>query len=667
MQTTSSSFRAIAVPAARRWRATGAAVALGAAVFLLFEATKSSIFPRLTIWESHSITIVFGALIAGAAAWMAMRRQEAMLLTLASEEGRRQNLELRQRALVESEARYRQLVEQSPEAIAVHQNGRVLYVNAAGAALIGADSHIELAERRTSDFVHPDDLRRVRQHLDQTASRVQYRLVRDDGEIREVDAASVAITYENAAAIQTVFRDITERRALEARLLHEVLHDALTGLANRTLFRDRLEHALAIARRDAGHRIAICFLDLDDFKAVNDSLGHEAGDALLRTIGDRLREATRETDTVARFGGDEFAVLLDRLNDDAAAMHIVNRMMSALSHPIIIGSRTITISASIGIAFAEPVDEVETLLRKADVAMYDAKDAGKARYAVFAPAMYDAIVERLHLESSLRAAVTDPDAAGMYLVYQPIVDLHSGAARGLEALLRWTLAGRGNIAPLAFVPVAEQTGAIVPLGYWILEKACRQLASWRVQWWREKRSLDFLPTLSVNISGRQLAEEDFVDRVREILKRTDVPPSCLTLEITESVIMRRTDESLTTLSALKELGLQLAIDDFGTGYSSLSYLQRFPVDVLKIDRAFVEAVAEGGSDAALARTIVTLGDTLGLRTVAEGVESAAQRIALARMGCHLGQGYLFSPPLPADQIAPWLLARSTVEVIQEAV
>jgi EAL domain-containing protein (putative c-di-GMP-specific phosphodiesterase class I) len=327
----------------------------------------------------------------------------------------------------------------------------------------------------------------------------------------------------------------------------------------------------------------------------------------------------------------------------------------------------VSISASIGVAFAEPTDDVDALLRKADVAMYESKEGGKARHAVFEPAMYDAIIERLQLESALRSATADPHAAGMYLVYQPIVDLHGGEVRGLEALLRWRHAERGDITPLTFIPVAEQTGAIVALGYWILETACRQLSAWRVQWWRERRSPEALPILSVNISGRQLAETGFVDRVESILKRTGVPATALTLEITESVIMRRTEESLATLSQLKALGLRLAIDDFGTGYSSLSYLQRFPVDVLKIDRAFVEGVADGGSDAALARTIVTLGKTLGLRTVAEGVEKAAQHVALAQMGCQLGQGYLFSRPLGADDLVSWLKTQPHTGVRLEAV
>lgn len=658
MQRATPSFRAFAVPAAKRWRATGFAVLLGAVVFFVFEATKELFVQgRLSPWESHTITIVFGALIAGAAAWMTLRRQESVLQTLAAEAALREGLESRQRALEESEARYRQLVEQSPEAIAVHSRGEVLYVNAAGVELIGALGSSALEGRQTIDFIHPEDRHRVQQRQSATTSRTQYRLLRLDGALREVDAASVAITYEGSPAVQTVFRDITERKALEARLLHEAFHDALTGLANRSLFRDRLEHALALALRAADSHTAICFLDLDDFKGVNDSLGHEAGDALLRAVGERLREATRTTDTVARFGGDEFAVLIERLATASEALGIVKRINRALRRPLTIDGRILTVSASIGVAFAEVGDDVDTLLRKADVAMYEAKEAGKARHAVFEPAMYDAIVERLYLESALRTAATDPSAAGMYLVYQPIVDLHTGEVHGLEALTRWRHAERGDLSPMTFIPVAEQTGAIVALGYWILETACRQLSAWRVQWWRERRMPETLPLLSVNISGRQLSERDFVERVRDILHRTGIPASCLTLEITESVIMRRTEESLATLSQLKALGLRLAIDDFGTGYSSLSYLQRFPVDVLKIDRAFVEGVADGGSDAVLARTIVTLGKSLGLRTVAEGVERPSQHQAVRDMGCDLGQGYLFSPPLGGDVFVAWMLAR----------
>ena len=654
----SSSFRAIVIPAARRAQATLMAFVCGALVFFIFEASKSAVFPQLTIWESHSITIVFGAFIAAGAAFIAMQRQAAMVGTLAAEEAIRERLESRQRALLESESRYRLLVETSPEAIAVHRGGFLVYVNTAGASLIGATSTDVLVGRRTADFVHRDDLAAVLRRVHADASRSQYRLIRLDGEIREVDAASVGIPYEGTAAIQTVFRDVTQRKQLEARLIHDAFHDALTGLPNRSLFRDRLEHAVAIRQLQPDLRLVVMFLDLDDFKSVNDSFGHETGDQLLRVVAKRIREEIRTADTVARFGGDEFAILMEQVATTAEVMSIVDRIKMSLQRPLLLEGRVVSVSASVGVTFAESGEDVDTLLRNADVAMYEAKDAGKARHAVFKPAMYTAIVERLQLESDVRAAAAAPEESGLFLVYQPIVDLRTGTLRSVEALLRWQHVTRGLIAPTEFVPVAEHTGAIIPLGNWVLETACRQLVAWRTLWWSERWDPATMPSVAVNISGKQLHEDDFVTTVADILARTNAPADCITLEITESVIMRDTESSLRTLNALKALGVRLAIDDFGTGYSSLSYLQRFPVDILKIDRAFVEGVSRGGSDAALARTIITLGQTLGLQTVAEGVEDEAQRVELERIGCVLAQGYLFSRPKPADELTVWIRSRT---------
>jgi len=440
--------------------------------------------------------------------------------------------------------------------------------------------------------------------------------------------------------------------------VHDAFHDPLTGLPNRTLFRDRVDHALArLVRTSNRTGVTVLFLDLDNFKTVNDTLGHVAGDRMLVAVSDRLRNATRSYDTVARLGGDEFAILLEELLGDSEALSAVERIREALRVPVRLDGRDIVITASIGVAHALPTDAADDLLRNADVAMYEAKEAGKSRHAVFEPSMYEAIVERLALEGDLRDASVDPAAAGFALVYQPIVELGSGAVRGMEALLRWSHPTRGRLAPDLFIPLAEQTGAIVYLGAWVLRQACEQLESWRRTWLEAGLPVDTLPSVTVNISGRQLLEDGFVDEVADAIRLTLAAPRRITLEITETVIMQDTERTLSMLTRLQALGVRLAIDDFGTGYSSLSYLQKFPVDILKIDRAFVDGVARGDAEAALARTIIALGQTLGLRTVAEGVEDVAQRDQLRRLGCQLGQGYLFAKPMLPVDATEWILAR----------
>ena len=653
-----STFRAIVIPAARQaW--TTALVFIGvAAVIFTCKAIKSVFFPKLTVWETHIATILVGSGIAAGAAFLVLRRQAAMLSRLATKAALLARLESRQRVLQESETRYRLLVDNSPEAIAVHRDGQLLFVNAAGASLMGVATGDTLVGRRTVDFIHRDDLSLMRPRAGPGASRRQYRLMRVDGDIREVDAASVEIPYEGKPATQTVFRDVTERKQLEAMLMHEVMHDALTGLPNRMLFRDRLEHAMAVWMRHPALSVVVMFLDLDDFKAVNDRLGHEAGDQLLQIVAERIREELRAADTVARLGGDEFAILMEQVAAPGEVLSIVKRINGSLRRPILLDGRIMSVSASVGIAFAEIGEDVDTLVRNADVAMYEAKAAGKARHAVFEPAMHTEIVQRLQLESDLLAAAASPEASGLFLTYQPIVDLRTGDMRGVEALVRWQHPTRGLIAPTVFIPVAERTGAIIPLGAWVLETACRQLVTWRTLWWTERGDPAHMPSVSVNISGKQLQESDFVATVADILARTNAPADCITLEITESVVMCDTDSSLQSLRALKALGVRLAIDDFGTGYSSLSYLHRFPVDVLKIDRAFVEGISRGGADAALARTILTIGQTLGLETVAEGVETEPERVHLLQLGCVLAQGYLFERPKPADEVTAWIRRRA---------
>ncbi len=640
----------------RRGRATLRAF-LAAAVWMFFyEAMKQALLPGLSPWESHGITIAVSACSAAIVTYIAIVQQSATLRTLAEERALRERLEMLQSSHAVSEARYRELIEASSEAILVHRDGVILYANTAAAAMVDVTEGSELIGKPMTEVVTFGD---AAWSLSRQASTTQeYPLHRSDGAQMEVEFASVEIPYESALAVQTVLRDVTERRRLEARLVHDAFHDPLTGLPNRTLFRDRVEHALArLVRTSNGAGVTVLYLDVDDFKSVNDTLGHAAGDRMLVAISDRLRNVTRSYDTVARLGGDEFAILLEDVQHDSEALCAVDRICEALRVPVRLDGRDIVVSASIGVAYAQPSDAADDLLRNADVAMYEAKEAGKARHAIFEPAMYVAIVERLALEGDLRDASVNPAAAGFALVYQPIVELGSGTVRGMEALLRWSHPTRGNLPPDMFIPLAEQNGAIVHLGAWVLRQACQQLETWRLTWLEAGLCADTLPSVSVNISGRQLLEDGFVDEVAAALRLTLVEPRQITLEITETVIMQDTERTLSMLRRLQALGVQLAIDDFGTGYSSLSYLQKFPVDILKIDRAFVDGVARGDAEAALARTIIALGQTLGLRTVAEGVEDALQRDQLHRLGCQLGQGYLFAKPmLPADAIH-WLLAR----------
>ena len=444
--------------------------------------------------------------------------------------------------------------------------------------------------------------------------------------------------------------DVTVRRVLEEQLEHQAFHDPLTGLANRALFRDRVEHALARAARGAG--VAVLFLDLDDFKTVNDSLGHPAGDALLDAVAQRLLGATRAGDTVARLGGDEFAVLLEDTASPADAVAAADRVRAALAAPVPLAGREMRVGASLGLAHAHPGEGPAELLRNADVAMYQAKAAGKGRCVVFEPAMHAAVLERLELEADLRqalerAAALPPRAAdaapadALRLVYQPIVDLATGRVVAFEALARWHHPTRGAVPPLTFIAVAEETGLIVPLGRWVLREACRQLRRWDAA-----VPPGAAPTLGVNLSGRQLEDDGLLADIAAALADAGVAAERLTLEITESVLMRRAD-ALERLQAVKALGVRLAVDDFGTGYSSLSYLHRFPVDVLKIDKTFVDGVGRAGNDGAVARAILALGTALKLRTVAEGVERADQLDGLRALGCDLAQGYLFAEPLDA--------------------
>jgi diguanylate cyclase (GGDEF)-like protein/PAS domain S-box-containing protein len=559
-------------------------------------------------------------------------------------------------AVLASEARFRAVFDHSAVGIAlIETDGRIIATNPALQQFLGY-SNEELLNRRLYHLVPEDDANGLAAALAAISSgaspelAIEQRHTRRDGEIvwaaltmsRAHGATSGNLHGESLGVIAMV-QDIRTRKSLEERLTHQASHDPLTDLANRTLFRQRVEIALQrAAHRD---RVVVMFLDIDNFKAVNDSAGHSAGDQLLVVAAGRLLNATRGSDTVARFGGDEFAILLENVRDDEEARIVADRITRTMRQPIQIGTETVIVGISIGIARPHSDNEgADEVLRNADVAMYNAKGSGKNRYQFFEPSMHTAVVDRIGLETDLRHAVAVP-ASEFVLHYQPLVQLDTDTVVGVEALVRWNHHSRGELQPADFITIAEETGIIIPLGRWVLREACAQA----FVWWHTLPD-DHRMSIAVNVSGKQIQEPTFVSDVAAALADSGLAPARLVLEITETVIMHRTEVMMQRLAELKELGVHLAIDDFGTGYSSLSYLQQFPIDIIKIDKAFIDGMERDPAGAALTRTIIGLGYTLGLTTVAEGIEHPSQRAALAELGCVIGQGFLFARPSTAASV-----------------
>jgi len=539
------------------------------------------------------------------------------------------------------------------------QHGRWLYVSPQIEGLLGYTPAEWLADPKLWwERIHPDDRDQVL--ADEEAILVsagtkseaaQYRMVTRDGRTIWVsDDASVIKNGSGASLYWSgILSDITDRKVLEEQLKHQAFHDPLTGLANRALFVDRVEHALARGERD-GMRVAVLFVDLDDFKTINDSLGHNGGDEVLVAVAGRLRECFRPGDTFARFGGDEFAILVEDTSLSNATS-VAYRIVDALGEPFSIGGREVMIHASVGIEFAEAQGtRTDELLRNADVAMYVAKGKGKARYQLFEPSMHTAALRRLEIKADLRRAVEKDE---FVLHYQPIVSLNGGALLGMEALVRWNHPERGLLPPLDFISVAEQSGLITPLGRWVLREACRQATKWPLS----NPSI----SLSVNVSTTQFQQPGLVEDVANALWDSGLDPSILTLEITESVLVHDTDAVIEKLHRLKDFGVKVAIDDFGTGYSSLGYLKRFPIDILKIDKSFIDGVGNGAEEAAIAQAIIKLGESLGLEVVAEGIELPEQIDALQLLRCERGQGFFFSAPVDAETMGG-LLANGSFPV-----
>ena len=551
----------------------------------------------------------------------------------------------------QSEERFRTLVQNSSDLIAVVDLDTTIRYQSPSVERVLGYRPEELDGQRLVDLVHPDDVPRVVALVNETAARagssapVEWRIRRRDGQ-----AFSAEVIGTNLLADPTIqglvltIRDIQERKRLEDQLTHQAFHDPLTQLANRALLSNRVEHARARSLRD-GKPCAVLLLDLDDFKAINDSLGHVAGDQVLAEIGRRLETCIRAGDTAARLGGDEFALLLENTDDPSSAREVAHRITAALRPPVRVDQREVFLTCSMGLAISTPEEGEGELLGNADVALYLAKGKGKGICEIFEPGMRMAVVRRIALESDLRRAL---ERRELVLYYQPIIDLPTGRPVGAEALLRWQHPDRGLIPPLDFIPLAEESGLIVPIGYWVLEEACRGASRWP----RRGSPLH----VSVNLSARQLQEPDLVDRVREALRSARLEPSRLVLEITESLIMLETRTIIPRLRALKTLGLRLAIDDFGTGYSSLAYLQNLPVDILKIDQSFIRGRTPAGSRglSPLARGIVDLGKAMRLVMVGEGIERIEEADALRTSGCELGQGFHFSRPVPEEDFRKFL-------------
>jgi diguanylate cyclase (GGDEF)-like protein/PAS domain S-box-containing protein len=459
------------------------------------------------------------------------------------------------------------------------------------------------------------------------------------------------VPFVQAAA--NVLADALERHAADEALRHRVLHDSLTSLPNRVSFVDSLGSALARAA-GSGSPVGVLFLDLDHFKLINDSLGHLAGDALLRVVAPRLRSHLRPADIVARFGGDEFGILIDRLDDEDEALAIADRVAAAFTHPFSIDGVEHFVSASIGVAVARPSERetinAELLIRDADAAMYRAKESGRARTELFDAEMRAGAMRRMEVERELRHAL---DREELALFYQPVVNLKTAEITGLEALVRWRHPARGLLDPAEFVSIAEESGLIEPIGRWVQEKACRQALEWHRQL-PDSRPLD----VAVNLSARQVAHRDLPSTVEEILTRTGLEPAHLRLEITESVLVEESATAITSLEALNEIGVRLVLDDFGTGYSSLAYLNRFPFHALKIDRSFVDALGIEQERTAIVEAIIGMARALSLEVIAEGVESEVQLAELRRLGCDYGQGHLFHAAMPPHGVDR-LLAEGT--------
>ena len=621
----------------------------------MHQATPNT--PLIVLTNQTSIELGTKALREGAQDYLIKREVDSKLLGRAIRYAIERNRA--EHALRESEQRYALAVAGANDGIwDWNMRDSEVYFSPRWKAILGYGEQ-EVADRIDEWFDRVDQRDRVNfdeamsLHLEGRSSlfEAEYRITAKGGEVRWVLSRGVAVRDEAGAPWRMAgsMTDITRRKQTEARLLHEAMHDALTGLPNRILFMDRLELALRRFRRDPSKMFAVLFFDLDRFKHVNDSLGHQVGDELLSQVAGRLLGCLRPGDTLARLGGDEFAIVLNDIAGPTDAIFVVERLQEALAQEFEIESHAIYTSASIGIAVSSEVYRTpDEMLRDADIAMYRAKNSGHATYAVFDTYMHDQAMFQHRMETDLRRAL---DKGEFDIYYQPIVAVETQRVIGFEALLRWHHPSRGLVMPDEFINIVEETSLVVPIGWWVIERACNQLAKWQ-------RLFPVSPPLamSINVSGKLFLTDDMAKRLAALLEDCGVPPQSVRLEITERVVMDHGDLVLSTLSDLRDLGVELHVDDFGTGYSSLTYLQRFRYDTLKIDRSFVSTMSEKVDSSAIVEAIISLGATLGMKVVAEGVETPEQFKRLRAMNCPAAQGFWFSRPLHQDAVNDYLRA-----------
>jgi diguanylate cyclase (GGDEF)-like protein/PAS domain S-box-containing protein len=546
----------------------------------------------------------------------------------------------------ESEGRYRSLVEMSPDLIAVYSRGKLDYINEAGCKLFKAKSPEELIGQPISKLIPPDVLARIKNReltIDENFEEklwFEFKATQIDGQKIDVEMSAMPILYEGRMAEQIVGRDLTQRKKAEKTIKYMAYYDVLTGLPNRNMVRKHLNSALSNGKAT----LAVLFLDLDRFKIINDTKGHRVGDLLLKVVATRLKNAVKEQGLVSRQGGDEFIIVLKDFGKEQV-VEVAERILNEFNEGITIEGQEFFVTPSIGISMApEDGQDEETLIKHADTAMYLAKDRGKNNYQFYTDKLHGLSSRKMELENGLRKALEQNQ---LMLHYQPQVNLETGKIIGVEALVRWVHPEKGIISPAEFIPMAEETGLIVPLGKWVLEKAAAQNKAW------QKKGYSPIP-MSVNISVRQLQEDTFIDCVKRVLIDTQLAPNYLDFEITESV-MQNSEKTAMILDELKELGITLAIDDFGTGYSSLSLLKHFPIDKIKIDKSFVDDIIHHSNQGAMVKTIIDMGHNLKFSVIAEGVEEKEQVEFLLKNGCMIGQGYHFSRPLSVEAMEELLI------------